>query len=646
MKKQRMTRAIYAIGLVLALLATTWAMAACQAEEPEARYNTLVYTEQGGAKLVVESGGELEVQSGGTIDIQSGATVDMSGGIDLDGSEMIIDADGNTSLTADTDNQIDLRIEANDEFVFTADQLDVTNGQIVNIGAAGTDFGATGGLSLAAPLFLSDGTNTAPAIATTTDVNTGFYRAAADNLGLSINGTLDFDWAANDMDFNTSIASNIGNSGTDFNSSGGLTLAAPLLFSNGAVGAPALANTTDTNTGIYMVGTDNPGISINGALDFDFAANDMDFNTSIATNIGNANTDFDSSGGLTLAAPLFLSDGSNTAPAIATTSDVNTGFYRISEDLLGLSVNGTLDFSWGVNDMDMQTSIISNIGAAGTDFGTSGELTLAAPLVNAAGTYTLPQITWTGDTNAGFYHVAADNIGVSLNGALDFDFGANDLDFNTSVATNIGSADTDFSASGGLSLAAPLVNAAGTYTLPQITWTDDTDMGFYRVSADLIGVSLAGALDFQFGANTFTALAGSSIAADTIAETTGANGVAIDGWTIKDGGPVIQNQAKTSNYDVLVTDNGDVFTNVGASAEVTFTLPSAVAGLNYCFYVYEAYTITLELDGSDIIYDLTNAAGDRLQNTGTAGDNVCLIAIDVTNWIALPAEHGTWSDIS
>lgn len=38
-------------------------------------YNTLVYTEQGGAKQVVASGGEVEVQSGGILDAQSGAIV-------------------------------------------------------------------------------------------------------------------------------------------------------------------------------------------------------------------------------------------------------------------------------------------------------------------------------------------------------------------------------------------------------------------------------------------------------------------------------------------------------------------------------------------------------------------------------------------
>ena len=38
-------------------------------------YNTLIYTEQGGAKQVIKSGGTLEVQSGATVDVQAGGEI-------------------------------------------------------------------------------------------------------------------------------------------------------------------------------------------------------------------------------------------------------------------------------------------------------------------------------------------------------------------------------------------------------------------------------------------------------------------------------------------------------------------------------------------------------------------------------------------
>jgi len=100
---------------------------------------------------------------------------------------------------------------------------------------------------------------------------------------------------------------------------------------------------------------------------------------------------------------------------------------------------------------------------------------------------------------------------------------------------------------------------------------------------------------------------------------------------------------KTSSYVVTVAESGTLYSNMGATAEVTLTLPAAVSGLNYCFYVADAYTMTIDPDDADQVHHLTNAAGDRLQNTGTAGDSVCLTAVDGTYWVPT-GEEGTWSD--
>jgi hypothetical protein len=77
-------------------------------------------------------------------------------GIGLGGNVLDLDADDDTSITADSDDQVDLEIGGADEWVFGADQLDATNGQIVNIGAAGTDFGTDGSLTLAGDLTVSE----------------------------------------------------------------------------------------------------------------------------------------------------------------------------------------------------------------------------------------------------------------------------------------------------------------------------------------------------------------------------------------------------------------------------------------------------------------------------------------------------------
>jgi hypothetical protein len=105
------------ISIAIALVAiVALILSIVQPETPMARtYQTAVYTEQGGSKLVVASGGELEVQSGGTIDAQSGSTLGLAAALDMNAAV------------------------------------------ISNIGNAGTDFASTGGLTLANALAVTTG---------------------------------------------------------------------------------------------------------------------------------------------------------------------------------------------------------------------------------------------------------------------------------------------------------------------------------------------------------------------------------------------------------------------------------------------------------------------------------------------------------
>ena len=51
--------------------------------------------------------------------------------IDLNGTELILDANGNTSITADTDDQIDIRIAGADDFTFTANTFTAVSGSTI-----------------------------------------------------------------------------------------------------------------------------------------------------------------------------------------------------------------------------------------------------------------------------------------------------------------------------------------------------------------------------------------------------------------------------------------------------------------------------------------------------------------------------------
>ena len=79
---------------------------------------------------------------------------------------------------------------------------------------------------------------------------------------------------------------------------------------------------------------------------------------------------------------------------------------------------------------------------------------------------------------------------------------------------------------------------------------------------------------------------------------------------------------------------------------MTFVLPEAstVEGRPFNIIVAAAHTVNVDVDDADQTLALTNAAGDKIQNTGTAGNCVRLVAINDTNYVVLGAAYGTWSD--
>ena len=71
---------------------------------------------------------------------------------DLNGTELILDADGDTSLHASTDDQIDVKIAGADDFKFSANAMNVLSGSTLTIdsGATITNSGTANGFGVAA----------------------------------------------------------------------------------------------------------------------------------------------------------------------------------------------------------------------------------------------------------------------------------------------------------------------------------------------------------------------------------------------------------------------------------------------------------------------------------------------------------------
>ena len=78
------------------------------------------------------------------------------GTLDVNGQELILDADADTSITADTDDQIDIKIAGADDFQFTANTFTAQSGSSVVIPEGGLTLGSTAVSSTAAEINYND----------------------------------------------------------------------------------------------------------------------------------------------------------------------------------------------------------------------------------------------------------------------------------------------------------------------------------------------------------------------------------------------------------------------------------------------------------------------------------------------------------
>jgi hypothetical protein len=97
-------------------------------------------------------------------------------------------------------------------------------------------------------------------------------------------------------------------------------------------------------------------------------------------------------------------------------------------------VSGTdITVTWGNTTMnDVATEMTDSVSR-------SGKGGMLAPLTLADGTAGVPGISWSSDTNSGFYRIGADNVGLSLAGAKVVDYAAGSYSFiDTAVTATVG----------------------------------------------------------------------------------------------------------------------------------------------------------------------------------------------------------------
>ena len=196
----------------------------------------------------------------------------------------------------------------------------------------------------------------------------------------------------------------------------------------------------------------------NGSGDFSLSdtiapATNADANElqAILTDIGTGiDASINADGQSTITGALKGSDGTAALPAYSFSADLNSGFYRIGSDNVGLSLGGTkrIDFgtagtvitgTFGVSsDFAVATNKFTVAGASGNTVvaGTlgvtgatthTGAVTLSAAIDGANGTVNLPQYAFTNDLDCGLYRIGANNIGIAVNAAKVLDIATTGL---------------------------------------------------------------------------------------------------------------------------------------------------------------------------------------------------------------------------
>ena len=200
------------------------------------------------------------------------------GQIDLDGvaDALILDADGNTSISAPTDNQIDFEINGADDFTMTANTFSALTGSAINTAdSVKLQFGDAQDITMA-----WDGTDFDVLQATAnSSIKWGISGAGIDHVFYGDTATRDLTWdqSADALIFNDSTILQFGTSSIATLSAVGTTL--------------SLLAGSDNNTIIFGATGNSFDLVINGStstflITWDASANDLKFEDSVSLMFG------------------------------------------------------------------------------------------------------------------------------------------------------------------------------------------------------------------------------------------------------------------------------------------------------------------------------------------------------------------------
>lgn len=223
--------------------------------------------------------------------------------------------------------------------------------------------------------------------------------------------------------------------------------ATQLLGTAGTALLPTYAFSADPDTGMYSFAANVIGFSSSGVAAATIGSYVSGLLSGIATVAGSVGT-----------------------PSYTFSGDTDTGIYSVGANTIGITTNGVLALS-------ISASVITAVLPFGFANGTAGS----------------PSITFSADTDTGFYRTGANSLGLSVGGSLlmEFDPGVITPGVDNTVA--IGSTSLGFTR---------IFMKSGSTSLPAFTFRDDDNTGIYRASADVFGIAAGGGRIAEFSTST------------------------------------------------------------------------------------------------------------------------------------------------
>ena len=215
-------------------------------------------------------------------------------GIDADGQEVTLDADGDTTITASTDDQIDIKVAGTDvgKITGTNDELRIAGTVAdkdltfqVNDGGSEITAGVFNA-DIAGAFQVRDGSATNPSLGFLDNSGMGMFRQSGDNLGIACQGVerVRFTNSFNETQFNPGVGSN----------GGTVTI-------NSSTSGRAVINTTHTLTGqdssgypygILMYMPNIAGDQVNNRHTFKGGGSATTFTVAASGNVKNSNNSY------------------------------------------------------------------------------------------------------------------------------------------------------------------------------------------------------------------------------------------------------------------------------------------------------------------------------------------------------------------